>query len=491
MAFGDTPAHRAAGRGRSERLRRHRPARRAAGAPMHAMNELPCRAEDGHGVAAGRPGRVPGRAGLPVAAAQHALREQRRAGADPPRRRRPLPLAGHGQRPCGGLPRRHRRHAQRAAAGAGAAAAVCRSKGACARRPPAARSTARSCAPTWSCRAACASSGCASSRCRRWPSPLLGMDVLGKLHWRQSDGVLQHRPARSAPMRARPPARRWGCGMAGSRRGAFARHAAARRRRPQTQRGAAAGRHSATRATTACCGASARTAASPTCSARCTSAGSDWSLPGPQLRQALAAQRRAGAGDRPRRPGAGRGSCATPCATRAERRRGRCASACSAQAEAACLPAGALQGLHADAAADDADAAAGAARRARRRLRPGARCWPQPARAAGLRIVALESVAQQVELLLPADAALLDDGAGPARSRPQPRADAPPGAGLGGRRPGRCWSATNTGANAPTPRRSAPGCASSTTSAMRRWPRASTRCMRPGTRSSPRSARCT
>ena len=40
-------------------------------------------------------------------------------------------------------------------------------------------------------RAAFAPSGCAWSPCRTSPSPLLGMDVLGRLHWQQRDGALR------------------------------------------------------------------------------------------------------------------------------------------------------------------------------------------------------------------------------------------------------------------------------------------------------------
>ena len=62
---------------------------------------------------------------------------------------------------------------------------------ACKATPPAVWSPASWCAPTWPCKAGCASSGWPWSRCQGLGErPLLGMDVLGRLRWQQRDGVL-------------------------------------------------------------------------------------------------------------------------------------------------------------------------------------------------------------------------------------------------------------------------------------------------------------
>ena len=82
---------------------------------------------------------------------------------------------GSGQRHRRRLPGRHRRHRHRDSAGAGRSRRAGR-RGRCNRRPPAAWCRARWRVPTWSCKAACASSGCASSvlpraasrRCWAW-----------------------------------------------------------------------------------------------------------------------------------------------------------------------------------------------------------------------------------------------------------------------------------------------------------------------------------
>lgn len=131
----------------------------------------------------------------------------------------------------------------------------------------------------------------------------------------------------------------------------------------------------------------------------------EWSLPGPQLRQALASSDVLALEIDPTDPAlaallrdAMRNAPEPDAALRQRLQR---------QAEAACLPAAALQGLPPtlqlmtltllQARHDALDAAFGQEA-----------MLAAAARGAGLRIVALESVAQQVDLLFSADAALLD-----------------------------------------------------------------------------------
>ena len=205
------------------------------------------------------------------------------------------------------------------------------------------------------------------------------------------------------------------------------------------------------------------------------------------------AQRRAGAGARPHRPASWPRGCSRPRATR--RRPTPALRAATAGAGRRRLPAAdALQGLHPmlqlmtltllQARQDGLDAAF-----AQELMLAAA------ARAAGLRIVALESVDQQIGALLPADAAqlqrLLEQSLDAARARPRQRRCCAAWPRPGPPATWTRWSAMPSGANAPTPTNSAPGCAGSTTSAIGRWPPASTRCMRAGRRSLPPSVRCT
>ena len=124
-------------------------------------------------------------------------------------------------------------------------------------------------------------------------APLLGMDVLGKLHWRQSDGVLSidlRQGGAERPGRGRVCARRLASGGRAAAHWPAAapqRPRIARRRRSPRARQQIAGRHARRARPSACCGGCARTAATSYLFGTIHVGKLPWSFPGPQLRQAL------------------------------------------------------------------------------------------------------------------------------------------------------------------------------------------------------------